>query len=568
MINFISKILALIAKYFISFVVILLVLVVGTRLSFELKSAFEVRTRLTQLQTAHNDFEKDLLAVSNSLEQKIQAMAMNNFGESASKEISAMLSNMNVEKNSIESRKIFGIPSSVDDFRRLSILEMEIAALSRLKDKVKEFNSRSKSLNELNAEWTAKSNKHNNLLKKYGALSVEIDKVLSEHRYYATLNPLSEAFKIHEELVASRGRVRDEANVLKGQIEGIQSLAKLRQKELDDAYKVASTIRPNVELALKTSKEFITGKMDEKSHESGIFWTLAEGFEEVVEAQLWTAFFVLLSVILVPIGIKLTFFYVIAPLASRRPPIQVVSDTHAVSPMASSGAAEVSLSMLVKPGEEILVQADHLQSSSVKARKSTRWFLNSSYPITSIVSGMLALTRIAPETEERVVVSSGKGTEMRLSAIELPSGADVVLQPRCLVGVVQRCTQPVRIESVWRVFSIHSWLTLQFRYLVFHGPVKIIVKGSRGVHLEASGDGRMINQSATLGFSANAKYSVRRCETFWAYWRGVEDLFNDQFDGAGCVYLYEEMPGLNRKSGITGRGLEGMTDAVLKVFGI
>jgi hypothetical protein len=80
--------------------------------------------------------------------------------------------------------------------------------------------------------------------------------------------------------------------------------------------------------------------------------------------------------------------------------------------------------------------------------------------------------------------------------------------------------------------------------------------------------GRLVNQAATLGFSADALYSVRRCETFVAYWRGADELFNDQFSGTNCVYLYEEMPSLHRKGGITGRGLEGITDSVLKVFGI
>jgi hypothetical protein len=32
--------------------------------------------------------------------------------------------------------------------------------------------------------------------------------------------------------------------------------------------------------------------------------------------------------------------------------------------------------------------------------------------------------------------------------------------------------------------------------------------------------------------------------------------------------VYEEMPYLGRRTGITGRGLEGLTDGLLKVLGI
>lgn len=565
MINFISKILGLIAKYFISFIAILLILVVGHWFSTELKSAAEARTRLTQFQTARNDLGKELLAASASLDQRIQAIGKDGFGEAASQKISAILFEKQAEKKKIQSRSLVGLPSSVADFKRLAVLDMEISALKGMDDSAKQLRFLLHDLKNSRDQWEALSKQHRHLLDEFQSISRQIQSIQNQQPIASKI-PGTPAYRMIDQLIDSEKRLNKQADELKRRIEDIQFSIELKEKSLAEASKVFGIAKWSVDEVLKATDEFIANEI--KRHDKDFFWKLADGIDDAFEAQLKTAFFVLLGALLVPFGIKLTFFYVIAPLASRRPPIQVVSQPQVASPVACSGAAEVSLALLVKPGEEILVQADHLQSSSVKTKKKTRWFLNSSYPITSIVSGMLALTRIAPETEERVVVSSGKGTEMRLSAIELPTGAAIVLQPRCLVGVVQRCSEPVRIESVWRVFSVHSWLTLQFRYLVFHGPVKIIVKGSRGVHLEAAGDGRMINQSATLGFTASAKYSVRRCETFVAYWRGVEDLFNDQFDGRGCVYLYEEMPGLNRRSGITGRGLEGLTDAVLKVFGI
>ncbi len=92
------------------------------------------------------------------------------------------------------------------------------------------------------------------------------------------------------------------------------------------------------------------------------------------------------------------------------------------------------------------------------------------------------------------------------------------------------------------------------------------MKGCRGIRIEPAGQGRLINQSATLGFSANLDYANTRCETFVSYWTGKEDLFNDLFAGSPGVYVYEEMPDAKLATGITGRGLEGSTDAVLKIF--
>jgi hypothetical protein len=125
----------------------------------------------------------------------------------------------------------------------------------------------------------------------------------------------------------------------------------------------------------------------------------------------------------------------------------------------------------------------------------------------------------------------------------------------------------MRITRHWRLGSLQSWLTLQLRFLVFHGPGQLVMKGCRGIRIESAGTGRLINQAATLGFSANLDYANTRCETFVSYWTGKEDLFNDLFTGKSGVYVYEEMPDLKRTTGV-GRHLEGFTDAILKVFGV
>ena len=86
--------------------------------------------------------------------------------------------------------------------------------------------------------------------------------------------------------------------------------------------------------------------------------------------------------------------------------------------------------------------------------------------------------------------------------------------------------------------------------------------------MESAGNGRSINQAATIGFSANLAYATTRCETFGSYLMGKQELFNDRFSGGPGFYVYEETPYFGKRSGITGRGIEGVFDTVLKVFGV
>lgn len=293
---------------------------------------------------------------------------------------------------------------------------------------------------------------------------------------------------------------------------------------------------------------------------------------EVVPAAL----LILLSIILLPIAIKVFLYFIVAPWAAGRPPIRLLPSASgsilspSVEGTAGNGRGKmsaVSQPIVLGENQELLIQPEYLQSTSLQARKRTKWLLNASIPFTSLASGMFMLTRVGPVGSEPVVISATKDPLSEVGVIDLADGAAFVCQPRSLAGVIQDRSNPMRITRHWRLGSLQSWLTLQLRFLVFHGPGQLVMKGCRGIRIESAGTGRLINQAATLGFSANLDYANTRCETFVSYWTGKEDLFNDLFTGKSGVYVYEEMPDLKRTTGV-GRHLEGFTDAILKVFGV
>jgi hypothetical protein len=289
------------------------------------------------------------------------------------------------------------------------------------------------------------------------------------------------------------------------------------------------------------------------------------------------ALLVLLAVILTPVAIKALFYFVFAPLASRRPPICILPEasgqgaplTEGIdSPPDRARFTAVSQRLNLVPDEELLIHPEYLQSSPRESKPDTRWLLDWSLPLSSLASGMVALTRIRCGETATVVISPRRDALSEVGVLELPEGSAVVFQPRSLVGVVYRREAPLRITRHWRLASWHAWLTLQLRYLVFHGPAKLIVKGCRGARFEAAQTGRRINQAGTMGFSANLLYSTTRCETFASYLMGEQELLNDSFAGEPGFYVYEETPNFGRRTGLTGRGLEGVFDSLLKVFGL
>lgn len=575
MAHLIISVLRWITKHFLTFFVILAVVAGGKWFYSEFQAAKAERTRVTEIQAARPEIGNALLGASNQLDQQVQSIAKGGFGDSKAKlEIDGLIERKTVERNAITSRSPFdGLPS-VSDFQRLAVLDMEIAALKKISEGAGQLESLILAIAYGKQQWDAMYKKHEAILVQWHR-DENAKASIRNNSWLTYLIPLTPAYSGIQQLTVNQIGLANQADALKDQIDKIKFVVEARELELKAAEKRIGIVSADVEGALRRADEKLANEVKRRS--GSFFWAASESFWPAVRDQIPVALWILVGTILMPIGIKLLFYFVVAPWAARQPPIQVLplagsatsTDALLFADYAQSGKpSAVSLVIEVAPDEELLVHADYIQSSSANAGKTTKWLLDWGFPLTSLAAGLYALTRIAPRQTETVVVSSTNDPLMEVAAIQIRAGSALVVQPRALVGVVQMRGSGIEITSHWRIGHLHSWLTLQFRYLAFHGPGRLIIKGCRGVRIEPAAGGRLVNQAATLGFSANALYSVSRCETFVSYWRGIEELFNDQFNGADAIYLYEEMPGLHRKAGITGRGLEGFTDSVLKVFGV
>lgn len=289
---------------------------------------------------------------------------------------------------------------------------------------------------------------------------------------------------------------------------------------------------------------------------------------KTVQSVLLKAAVLLAGIVATPYLIRLVFYFILAPLAERRPSVRF--DWRAEPRRASVTllqASATSAPIKLGAGEELLVRQGFLQSTSSAGAKATRAILDWRHPLTSVASGLAFLTRINGEGET-TVVSAVRDPFAEVAVLDLPLGAACVLQPRTLVGVVQPAGQPIRITSHWRLGSLHAWLTLQLRYLMFHGPARLLVKGGRGVRVEQAERGRIFGQSQLVGFSPELAYTVTRTETFWPYFLGLEQLLKDKVEAGEGVLIVEEAPMDAGGRLEPRRGLEGAADVILKAVGV
>lgn len=286
-------------------------------------------------------------------------------------------------------------------------------------------------------------------------------------------------------------------------------------------------------------------------------WYARLGIGSVLVPALWA----LAAITLLPLAIRTLFYWVVAPLAARQEPIRLMAPGVAIPVPPGS---RVSWAIAPGPSEELLVKQGFVQTIGAGGETATQAVLDTRFPLSSWAAGLVFLTRVRSAA---VTVSAVRDPFAEVAVLDLPAGARCVVQPRALAGVVQAVGAPMRITSHWRLGTLAAWATGQLRFLVFHGPGRLILHGGRGVRVEAAGQGRSIGQAQLLGFSAGLAYRVARTETFLPYLFGLEPLLKDRVMAGAGVLIAEEAPLAGRRRGRRG-GLEGAVDAALKVFGI
>lgn len=282
------------------------------------------------------------------------------------------------------------------------------------------------------------------------------------------------------------------------------------------------------------------------------------------------ALLILAALILIPFLWKLAAYYVIAPIAESSEPILLGSEVpggQGITATPSYPAQRIHLG----EGEVLMTKVDYLQGSMGGFDKRTKWLMDWRYPFSSAAAGLFMLTQIrntAGGGAGQVTLSTREDATEELSVVEIPAGKSMVFRPHYLVVVSHPVGTPPRIRSRWVFGKLHAWVNLRFRYLIIEGPAKLVFSAQRGIQVEEvlpELPGRRVNSHLTAAFSPHLSHSPKRAETFVAYLRGKNALFDDFFRGSGHV-IQQQVTGTKRNP--IARIWESVFGAIGKVFGI
>ncbi|MBL9214564.1 MAG: hypothetical protein JNG83_03715 [Opitutaceae bacterium] len=354
-----------------------------------------------------------------------------------------------------------------------------------------------------------------------------------------------------------------------------ERLARMRQMEAESLKKAA-----DLEQALtrtqweKDGLEIAVGRMQlqlqsAEQQKSKIIHYLQEAWNKYGPYLMGTVALYFLGP---PLG-RLLLYFVFAPFVSARAPV-LLGQVAETQPEVTASRASIDLPL--GPGDTLWVKEKFLQASDEGLKKATRTVLDWRMPFTCLAAGLTELVEIknrTPDVTFRATFSSQENPNTELAVVALPPGASIVLRPSFLAGAVGAGGRKLRIRRHWRLFIMQSWVTGQFRYFEFVGPARLLVAGSRGVRAEVLGalpgnanPARRANQDATIGFTPGLQYRPVRAETFWAYFRGMNPLFDDLFSGEG-VFLCQETSAKGPQADVR-KFWGGLRAGLLRLFGL
>lgn len=551
-----------ILRHLISLVLIIAVLIAANFIRKEFVAYQSLGYALQTLEVAEQSINTHRRASENDVLQRIENTKSASF-QALNIEINSI--NQEIKEKKLQQQNTGNLSTLLKKFPGISgvlenrKLEIEILLLVQARDYLMQLKGSIDGKNQLNTLQKTLSIANRQLINNERA-----QKRLKTLHPIATKNPAYYEFWTLNDLEQGHKTLLTNMQVAKRNFLNRQETAKPQPQAFEiDTSKLDQAVEPL----------FSKIREDRERAENNWFVMLSKQVSEVI----LMAVGILLLAILTPIVIKAVFYYILAPLAARRPAIRILPNSSGLLDEANvinphdatpTKVSAVSLQLNISKNQELLIHPEYIQSSSMAGKKDTKWFLSNALPISSLLSGMVALTRIRTDENELVVISATQDALNEVGLFTIQAGSAFVIQPRSLIGVLQQNDTPMQITRHWRLLSLHAWLTLQLRYLVFHGPVTLVVKGCRGVRVEKAGTGRRVSQAATIGFSANLQYSTTRCETFFPYLTSKQELLFDGFVGEYGYYIYEEMPYYGKSKGLTSRGLEGFTDSILKVMGI
>jgi uncharacterized protein (AIM24 family) len=238
---------------------------------------------------------------------------------------------------------------------------------------------------------------------------------------------------------------------------------------------------------------------------------------------------------------------------------------------------QTSITLSLTSGREVWVRDAWLRSSSVEKTSKVRltWFASTRFWIMSLLHGLWLMNRFIGNSgtkSETVQIANSEDLLTEFALVELERGSSIILRPRHIVAMDFQSEFPPVFNRYWRINQIAAWIFGQVCFFEISGPIKLVVRGARGVmrtsvcNSEATHTVRLKLQGL-IAFSPRLRICAHRTENSWQYIFGEGPVFDYLFTGEGS-FITEQGGGVSSRQKSMLEWINGMGESALKLCGL
>jgi len=173
------------------------------------------------------------------------------------------------------------------------------------------------------------------------------------------------------------------------------------------------------------------------------------------------------------------------------------------------------------------------------------------------------------ENKTSFKVSDTDNPVSEFAVVEIPANSSLIIRPHFIIGLTFPEGSPPILKRHWRLTQLEAWCVGQLWFFELSGPIRVVLRGARGVqsHLSVNDDSieTRLNPGSLIGFSPTVKLSICRSENLWQYLANKDPFYNYSFEGNGAFLTHETQEKSHGSGPLS--WLAGFGDTLLKLAG-
>jgi len=302
------------------------------------------------------------------------------------------------------------------------------------------------------------------------------------------------------------------------------------EQSLEEYFKLSRELRKNRE-GIQNELQIRQKQLIKKTEE----WHKYNWYEEHLKTLTTTTLIIAALILTAPLLNRLFWYFLPGAIVERRPSFQLEEKgSYSEIEFLVEPSKQIKIELITD--EKICIKQDCYNSFDEELHRKNRFLWDKKSWVISYSAEMVHMTNFENHDKSpRQITLVAPKAEDELCKISLKNCHGLILKPSQIIAI----QGDIQLRTAWNFFSIHNWLRLVFRHIIFSGSgdIYLFLHGG-GSHLKA--DSIRIKEEHLVGYQSSCPINLVRNENLWHYLLGRCNLFDYRFNSDKFILMQNQ----------------------------